>query len=37
MILQDKKIDEIISNEKQKDFWEILENLSREYTLEIQK
>ena len=37
MILQDKKIDENISKEKQRDFWEILENLSREYNLENQK
>lgn len=36
MILQDKKIDEVLANEKQKDFWEILENLSREYTSENQ-
>lgn len=36
MILQDET-DEILINEKQKEFWEILENLSREYTSEIQK
>ncbi len=31
MIIQDN-IDEILAAEKQKDFWEILESLNREYT-----
>lgn len=32
MILLDE-IEEIIATEKQKDFWETLEDLSREYSL----